>query len=221
MANLTKGQPLQPVGQGGRNAVLPVKATAQLWESAMVAEIGGASDGTIRAEIMFDRIFKMAAGTNAPTDATPMYANLYMEDDNHVGTGAAGQRFAGLFVGFEDDGLVRVYIGHAAVLGLLIAQNGAALTDTATQSVGVLSDNTRYSLGTISQNSTVNLTTTNAKIGDMITISRTDGTSAFTVTVHNSGPGANDLAVLVVSKAGFVKAWFDGTNWQLDSVGHV
>jgi VCBS repeat-containing protein len=182
--------------------------------------LGGASDGAIRAEIMFDRIFKFTAGTNAPTDATPMYANLYMEDDNHVGTGAAGQRFAGLFVGFEDDGLVRVYIGHAAVLRLLTAQNGTNLADVAAQSVGVLSDNTRYTFPTMSQASTVNLSTTNAQVGDTITITRTD-TSANTLTVHNSGPGANDLAILVVSKAGFVKAWFDGTNWNLDSVGHV
>lgn len=238
MSNLTSGAPIQPVGRDGRNAVLPVKASAQLYESAMVAEIagalctgttagagdcvgvathdalGGASDGLVRAEIMFDRIFRIAAGTNAPTDATPMYTALYMEDDNHVGTGAAGQRFAGLFMGFEDDGYCRVYIGPNAKS--LIAANGTNLTDTASQTVEVLADNTRYTFPGMSQASTVTLSTTNAVAGDLITISRTD-TSAHTLTVANGGGGGGNLAVLVASKVGFVCAWFDGTNWNLDS----
>lgn len=238
MSNLTGGAPLQPVGRDGRKAILPVKASAQLYESAMVAEIagalctgttagagdcvgvavhdalGGASDGLVRAEVMFDRIFRIAAGTNAPTDATPMYAPLYMEDDNHVGTGAAGQRFAGLFMGFEDDGFVRVYIGPNAKS--LVAANGTNLADTATQTVEVLADNTRYTFPGMSQNSTVTLSATNAVAGDLVTISRTDA-SAHTLTVANGGAGAGNLAVLVISKVGFVTAWFDGTNWNLDS----
>jgi len=240
MANLTKGQPLQPVGRDGRNAVLPMKATAQVWESAMVAQIsgalctattagagdvigvvthdalGGATDGAVRAEIMFDKIFKMAAGVNAPTDATPLYTPLFAEDDNHVGTGAAGQRYAGLFMGFEDDGMVRIYIGNGSTGGQLVAVNGTNLADTATQNAAVVSDNTRYTIPTMSQGCTVTLVTTNAVLNDFITIVRTS-TAAFTLTVANGGAGAGNIAVLVASKVGFVSAWFNGTDWKLDS----
>lgn len=239
MSNLTSGQPIEPVGREGRENVLPVKATAQLYEGAMVSTIagalctgttasasdcvgvvthdalGGASDGSVRAKIIFDRIFKFAAGTNAPTDATPMYTTLFMEDDNHVGTGAVGQRVAGKFMGFEDDGEVRVYIGAPSGLATSVV-NGTNLTDTASQNAEVIASKTRFTFPTMSQNSTVTLVTTNAVAGDEITISRTDAT-AHTLTITNGGAGAGNLAVLVVSKVGFCKGWFDGTNWNLDS----
>lgn len=237
MSNLTKGQAPKPYGLGGRFAVLPMKSTAQVYQGAMVAEIngavctgttagsgdcigvaesdalGGSSDGSTRVQVWYDKIFRMAAGTNAPADTTPMFTPLYMETDNTVGTGAAGQRLAGYFMGFEDDGYVRVYFGR---LGWLAAANGTALANTATQTVEPLGPVTRYTMATMSQGSTVTLSATGAAPGDMLTVSRTD-TSANTLTVANGGTGGGNIAVLVASKEGFVKAWFDGTNWNLDS----
>src|SRR6185437_8179294 len=231
MSNLTKGQAPKPYGQGGRFAVLPMKASAQVYQGAMVAEIsgavctgttagagdcigvaeadalGGASDGSTRVQVWYDKIFRMAAGTNAPTDATPMFAPLYMETDNTVGTGAAGQRLAGYFMGFEDDGYVRVYFGKLGG-NQLVAVNGAALADTATQTAEVQGPVNRFTFATMSQNSTVTLSTTGAVAGDVVTISRTD-TSAHTLAVVDGGTGTPTLATLVASKVGFVKAWFD------------
>ena len=138
MSNLTQGVVPQPYGQGGRKVDLPVQASAQIWEGAMVAQIsgacvtgttasagpcigiaesdmlGGASDGAKRISIVTDKIFILTAGTNAPTDATPYGTVLYMETDNTVGTGAPGQQVAGRFMGIEDDGKVRVYISNQA-----------------------------------------------------------------------------------------------------------
>jgi len=238
MSNLTKGQAPKPYGQGGRFAVLPMKANAQVYQSAMVAEIsgavctgttagagdcigvaesdalGGSSDGSTRVQVWYDKIFRVAAGSNAPTDATPMFTQLFMETDNTVGTGAVGQRKAGFFMGFEDDGYVRVYIGNAQPGSSIV--NGTNLTDTASQNAEIIGSKTRYTFPTMSQNSAVTLVTTGAVAGDEITISRTDA-SAHTLTVTNGGGGAGNLAVLVASKVGFCKGWFDGTNWNLDS----
>ncbi len=139
MANLTKGSPPQPYGQGGRKVVLPMKATAQVYEGAMIAQIagacctgttalsgngigiaehdalGGATDGAIRVSIWTDKIFIMKAGVNAPLDSTPYGAPLYMEDDNSVGTGQGTEaQIAGRFMGIEDDGRVRVLMTNQA-----------------------------------------------------------------------------------------------------------
>lgn len=242
MSNLTKGTPPQPYGQGGRLVYLPMKASAQVYQGAMLAEIsgavctgttagagrcigvaeadalGGASDGASRVAVWTDKIFKYPAGTNAPTDATPFGTPLFMEDDNHVGTGGiggTGEGFAGLFMGMEDDGRVRVFIGALASDKLVV--NGTAGTDTATQTPAVvLARSTRYKIPAQSQNTSITLSTTGAVIGDEIDIVSVN-TNAHTVAVVDGGPGTPTLATLVASKVGFVKAYFDGTNWQLDS----
>lgn len=141
MALLTVGIPPQPVGQGGRKINVPVQATTQIYEGAMVAEIsgaavpgstagaggcigvaeqdalGGASNGAVRMSIWTDKVFIFANGANAVADTTPLFTTLYMEDDHTVGTGGiggTGEGVAGLFFGMEDDGRVRVYIGPSA-----------------------------------------------------------------------------------------------------------
>lgn len=139
MANLSEGIPPQPYGKGGRKVVLPVKASKQIYEGAMVAQssgacvtatdsgetagvigvaehdaLGGASDGAVRISLMTDGEFIFKAGANtAPTDATPYGTILYADTDNSVGTVNTGSALpvAGRFVGLEDDGRVRVYIG--------------------------------------------------------------------------------------------------------------
>lgn len=237
MPNLTSGAALHPYGQGGRNVTLPVKATTQLWMSGMVAELGGAlvpattagsgrvigcsnydalggeSDGTIRASIFTDLIFEMSAGVNAPTDATPFGTPLYAETDNTVGTAASGF-FAGLFMGIEDSGLVRVFIGVLA--DEVYAVTGAALTDTATQTVQRLGKITRYLMPAVfSQNSTVTLGTTGALAGDVIKI-LSPGTTAHTLAVSNGGGAAGTLDTIGSAHTGYVQAQFDGTNWIYD-----
>lgn len=139
MSNLTQGQPPQIYGNTFRNVVLPVKANKQIYQGAMVAQVsgacvtatdsgetggvvgvavhdqlGGSSDGSTRIELMTSGEFIFPVGADhAPTDATPYGAILYADTDNTVSTDSAtGARpVAGRFVGFEDDGKVRVFIG--------------------------------------------------------------------------------------------------------------
>jgi hypothetical protein len=115
-----------------------MKATAQVFEGAMVAQIsgacctgttaasgacigvaehdqlGGATDGATRLSVWTDKMFIFKAGVAAPTDATPYGTVLFMEDDNSVGTGGSQTQIAGRFMGIEDDGRVRVYITNQA-----------------------------------------------------------------------------------------------------------
>lgn len=246
MALLTAGAAPKPYGGGGRKIDLPVKATQQLFQSQMVSwlgaglvptstagagdavgiaeadALGGASDGLTRVIVWTDHTFTFNNGANAFTDATPAGSIAYMEDDHTVGTGGiggSGEGVAGLFMGMNDDGTVRVYM-FPNIAGTLqnILVNGTALLNQAAQTVQVLARNTRYTFPTIGQTSTVTLGTTGAKVGDTITISRTDS-SAFTLAVANGGGGGGTIATLDVSKQGFVKAYFDGTNWKFDSAG--
>lgn len=89
---------------------------------------------------------------------------------------------------------------------------GANLADadaTVQVSEGVLR---RLPAATLGAARVLTLGTTNAVKGDQICIVRDDVT-ANTYTVHNGGPGANDLLVMPASKQGFCLAQFDGTNW--------
>lgn len=240
MSNLTQGTVPQPYGPGGRKIYLPMKATAQVYEGAMVAEVsgavctgttagagrcigiaesdalGGASDGATRLSVWTDKVFILNAGTNAPTDATPFGTLLYMETDNTVGTGGiggSGEGVAGTFVGMEDDGRVRVFFSITGENS--IALNGTALADSATDNAAALGRVTRYNCPTLSQNNVTTLVTTGAVVGDVIRITRTD-TSAHTLAVANGGAGVGTIATIASAKAGFVQAYFDGTNWIYD-----
>lgn len=247
MSLLTSGIAVKPYGSGGRKVSLPVKATTQLYQGAMVAysaagalvpgstagagdavgiceadTLGGATDGAVRAWVWFDHTFIFTNGTNAFTDATPIGALAYMEDDHTVGTGGvggSGEGVAGLFMGMNDDGTVRVYLFPNIANSLQwVPVNGTALTDTASQNATSLGRTTRYLFATMSQNSTVTLTTTGAVAGNTVRIVRTS-TSAFTLAVVNGGAGAGTIVTLDASKAGFAQAYFDGTNWKFDGAG--
>lgn len=241
MSNITKGIPPQPYGQGGRKVYLPLKATTQVYEGGMAAQVngacvqatatgagnvigvyesdalGGASDGTNRVSVWTDKIFVFNNGTKAVSDATPFGTLLYAEDDHTVGLGGilgASEGSAGLFMGFEDDGRVRVFIG--ALVNDRGWLTGTTLVDQAADSAVVLGRLTRYSLpATISQAITVTLATTGAVVGDVIKI-LSPGTSAHIVTVNNGGVGAGTLNAIGSGKVGFVQAYFDGTNWIYD-----
>ncbi len=144
MSNLSGPVPPQPYGKGGRKIVLPVKASAQIYQGGMVAQpsgacvaatagsetagvigiaehdaLGGSADGDVRIVLLTDQEFIMNAGTNtAPTDATPLGTILYAQNDHAVGTVNTGSALpiAGRFVGMEDDGRVRLYVGWMACL---------------------------------------------------------------------------------------------------------
>lgn len=178
IANLTSGAPVQPYGRDGRFVVLPQSATAQIYEFAMVAEtaagalvtgttagsghcvgvatfdqIGGATDGAVRMKIWTDKIFTYAAGTHAPTDATPFGTPLYMESDNQVGTGP-GTQLAGRFYGFEDDGKVRVYISPCASWFDAVANDGGTALFKARAVVTSLGANTGTTTGVLTVTAT-------------------------------------------------------------------
>lgn len=247
MSNLAEGIPPQPYGKGGRKVTLPVKATSQIYEGAMVAQVagacctgttagagdcigvaehdqlGGASDGDKRLSVMTEQTFIFQNGAAAATDATPYGALLFMEDDHTVGTGGLGanEKIAGRFVGIEDDGRVRCYVGLLASNAVDEGSDnepvaGTPLTDTAATTIQRVGRTSRYLLaGTMSQAETVTLGTTGAVLGDRIRIVRTS-TSAQTLAVVNGGAGAGTLCTLVASKIGFAQAEFDGTNWVYD-----
>jgi hypothetical protein len=242
MSNQTKGSAPQPYGMGGRKMTLPVKATSQIWQASMVAQIsgacvvgttagagncvgvaehdqlGGASDGSTRVSVLTDQIFLFKNGANAVSDATPIGMFLYMEDDNSVGTGGvlgSGEGVAGRFMGFQDDGRVRVFVSASLGSESGVAANGTAVADGATANVSALGRVTRYLIATESQNATITLVTTGAVVGDVIRVVRTDA-SAHTVAFVNGGVGAGTMATLVASKVGWFQSYFDGTNWLFD-----
>lgn len=244
MGLLTAGIPPQLVGSGGRKVLLPVKATTQIWEGALVAQIsgacvpgttanagdaigvaehdmlGGASDGTKRISVFFDKIFIFPAGAAAPVDATPFGTLLYMEDDHTVGTGGLGatQKIAGRFAGLEDDGRVRVYINGLGAQDAPGAEDEeviGTITNTASSTIQRSARVSLYRAPTLGQNTTVTIGTTGAVTGDRLRIVRSD-VSAFTLALVNGGAGAGTLATIIASKAGFIYAFFDGTNWIYD-----
>lgn len=114
----------------------------------------------------------------------------------------------------------------SAVTGVLPSANvstlftvGTALTDTASTTVQRAATRTSFLLaGTMSQGETITLGTTGAVAGDLIKIIRTS-TSAQTAAIVNGGVGAGTLFTMQASKAGFVVAQFDGTNWLFDMGG--
>lgn len=169
MSNLAQGTPVQPYGQAGRKVTLPVKATTQVYEGAMVSQpsgacapatagnstapvkgvaehdqLGGAADGDARISLMTDQIFIFPAGVAAPTDATVYGSPLYAETDHTVGTSSSSGTLpvAGEFRGLEDDGRVRVYIGATAARTAIDpgALTFAAVAGTANQTLEAVAD---------------------------------------------------------------------------------
>jgi len=139
MSNLTAGIRPQPYGSFLHKVVLPVKASKQIYEGGMVAAgtgavfaatdssdttgvigvaehdaLGGSSDGSTRISLLTGGIFIFKNDTsNAVADSTKYGSILYAVDDHTVGTSSVSSSLpvAGRFVGFEDDGRVRVFIG--------------------------------------------------------------------------------------------------------------
>ncbi len=244
MALLTQGIPPQPYGAGGRKITLPVKATTQLFEGSLVAQIagaccpastagagdivgvaesdalGGASDGAKRMSVLTDQIFIFKNGVAAFSDATPIGTLAFAEDDNSVGVGGLGaQQIAGRFAGFEDDGRVRIYISESGSSESAGCQSqqvaGANIPNVAATTVQRVGRVSRYLAPTLGQNTVVTAGMAGAVKGDVLRLVRTD-VSAFSLALVNGGAGAGTLATMPVSKVGVIEAWFDGTNWLFD-----
>ncbi len=90
---------------------------------------------------------------------------------------------------------------------------GADLTSSASQTLTVGGGAwRRIPAATLSANVTLTLSTTNARSGDSISVTRED-TGAFTVAFVNDGPALGTLVTMPVSAKSFVKVYFDGTDW--------
>lgn len=108
MLALSSGALIQATASGSTAGVIGVAENDAL---------GGASDGSVRASVWTDREFIFANdSTHACADSTPFGSILYAVDDHTVGTNSVSNTLpvAGRFVGFEDDGRVRVFIGWMA-----------------------------------------------------------------------------------------------------------
>jgi len=95
---------------------------------------------------------------------------------------------------------------------------GAALTDTATQTISRSGRKSWRTIPTLSQGGALTVNTTGAQKGDEMLITRTS-TDAETYAVINGGAGAGTLVTLPASKVNFARIRFDGTNWQLMACG--
>lgn len=80
------------------------------------------SDAAKRCRVYTDKIFCFANGstTDACSEATPLFSVVYMLDDHTIADNSNGGTLqpAGLFMGMDESGKVRVYVGHASNMEL-------------------------------------------------------------------------------------------------------
>lgn len=95
---------------------------------------------------------------------------------------------------------------------------GAALADTS-PTVTVAQGQWRVQpAASLTANRSITLGTAGAAAGDQIEFTRLD-LGAFTLAFINGGAGAGTLFTMAVSKLGYARFQFDGTNWALRSFG--
>ncbi len=142
MANTTENLIVNSIGKEGREVHLPVAASTHIYEGTFIAQSTGAGTavpgstassgqavavsthevdnsagiaGAKRVACETDRVFEFAngAGGDACSEATDLFAQLYMIDDHTVADndGGASRQKAGLFMGMSENGKVRVYVG--------------------------------------------------------------------------------------------------------------
>jgi hypothetical protein len=141
MANATSDLVRRPYGKGGRDIHVPVDGGSAIWEGVFVSQLstgmavkGGTAgagpavgvsthrvdnlaglDGDKRLVIETERVFEFnnAGGADACSEATLLFALVYMADDNTVANNAAAGtlKAAGRFMGMSEDGRVRVFVG--------------------------------------------------------------------------------------------------------------
>jgi len=138
MSNATKTLRLFPFGKDGRQINMPVDGGAVIYGGTLVAQLAatgmlvagstagsgpccgvaehdqdatGVGDAVKRCMIMTDEIFMFAGKSgDAPTEATPLGTVVYAEDDHTIALTAGSLFQAGLFMGIEPDGKIRVLV---------------------------------------------------------------------------------------------------------------
>lgn len=229
MANLAVRQPANGVGQDGRRFHLFVKSAAAVYEGAMVAQdvaAGGLVHATVagagpvigvathdasslaRCVIETDRIFLRAngAGGDAFSDASIIGAPCYAFDDHTVyDNDAAGTlQFAGLFMGMEADGRVRVKISadFAANRGLTV-QRGSGT----------------FAAGVLTVNAGITVTSTSVVIANRKTEAGTDGDEIRVPTADRTAGGPGTGALVFRSFLSGVAATSDTSTFDYVIVG--
>lgn len=141
MANSTIDLKLYPYGKAARKATWGVDGAAVIYRGTFVSQLTatgmlvagstansgqavgvathaqdatGVADGVKRLEFECDGVFLMAnSGTDPLDEGDAMFREIYMEDDHTVAKtdASATLEAAGLFMGVEEDGRIRVYVG--------------------------------------------------------------------------------------------------------------
>lgn len=184
MSNSSVNLALFPYGLGGRKVLLPVDGGSHIYAGTLVSQLGtgmlvpgstansgpaigvathevdntDGSDGDLRCEVLYGQIFCFANGTNtdACSEATTMFAVVYMGDDHTIydNDGSATLKPAGRFMGLEPDGKVRVFVGMANLGDAFedavnIAISDAGTFTTATEVEGALQELYQNALTTL------------------------------------------------------------------------
>lgn len=160
MSNATSDLPRATYGKGGRDVVLPVDGGATIYAHTLVSQLNATAmlvpgstavsgpavgvathgidnssgaDAAVRCKVETDRIFLLANGSggNACSEATPMFARVFMLDDHTVADndGAGTLQAAGRFCGMEPDGRVRVFVGMSNLGDALADAGDVTITD--------------------------------------------------------------------------------------------
>ena len=152
MSNLTGPKTIDQFGAILTGQQVPVKATTQIWQGAMVgllssyavpggtsssgpvqgvaqaSALGLASDGLINVNLLCGLFSIALDGTHAPTIANVGFP-VYASSDNTVSSAAADGPMAGVLVGFEaTTGKALVYIHPATNAALTDEFAGVAIT---------------------------------------------------------------------------------------------
>ncbi len=205
MANLTARQNMNGVGQDGRRFHVFVKAGTTVYEGAMVAQdvaLGGlvhasaATSGPVlgvathqaaageRCLVETDRIYIKDNGltTDAFSDASIIGSPCYALDDHTVADNdnAGTLQFAGIFMGMEADGRVRVRISADYVAGRGLAIQAGSGT---------------FAAGVLTVNAGITVTAASKVFAIRKTEAGTDGDEIRVPTADRTvgGPGTGSL----------------------------
>jgi hypothetical protein len=178
------------IGPDGRRFHLPVKASTTIYKGGLVsigstgylvptttsgagpcvgvAAFGavGTTDGAVRCMIETDRVYLLTNGTSgdAFADTTALYSDVFAIDDNSVAKVNDGTRVkAGIFMGMEASGLVRVLITPAA-----LQPNGSS-------GLNIQAGSGTFSSGVLAVSTGITVTATSVVIANRKTEAGTDG----------------------------------------------
>lgn len=160
MSNATSNLLPRPYGgQPGRLVNLPVDGGSHIYAGTLVSQLStgmvvpgstatsgaaigiaqheqdnsSGSDGDKRVMVEFSRIweFDNGSGGDACSEATPMFATVYMGDDHTIfdNDNGATLKPAGRFMGMSEDGKVRVFVGMANLGDSFATASEIAITD--------------------------------------------------------------------------------------------